>query len=200
MLLKVGRPLSLVALLLVAVPGCDFLKEHQKAAIGTGVGALGGAGIGYAIKGKKGALVGGLVGALAGGAIGAYLDHRDKTAQQTNNAHNYQPTQGVRLELVGAGADPMAVAPGAQVTLQATYALMAPNPQGELQVTETRLLTLNGVKVAEVTDNVSRAPGTYTSNRPITLPPSAARGNYQYVVTVSASGQSSQLASNFAVN
>jgi len=200
MLLKVGRSLSLVAMLLIAVPSCDFIKEHQKAAIGTGVGALAGAGLGYAIKGKKGALVGGLVGALAGGAIGAYLDHRDKTAEQTNKVHNYQPTQGVRLELVGAGADPIATTPGAEVTLQATYALMSPNPQNELQVTEARLLTLNGVKVAETTANVSRTPGTYTSKVPITLPPSAAKGNYQYVVTVSAGGQSSQLASNFAVN
>jgi len=200
MLKRTGTPLSLLAVLLLLVPGCSFLDEHQKAAIGAGVGALAGAGIGYAAKGKKGALWGGLAGALVGGLIGAYLDHKDKSAEQTNQAHSYQPTQGVRLELVGAGTDPAAIAPGGQVALQATYALMAPNTEQELQVTETRLITLNGVKVADPSITVARTPGTYTSKVPITLPPTATRGTYQLLVTVAAGGQSSQLQSSFDVN
>ena len=200
MVMRIGKPLALLAALALLLPGCEFLKEHKKAAIGAGIGAAAGAGIGYAVKGKKGALVGGLLGALAGGAIGEYLHRRDKSAQQTNQDHAYQPTQGVRVELVGAGADPNAVPPGGQVTLQATYALMAPNVAQEVQVTETRLVTLNGVKVAETTANVARVPGTYTSKVPITLPPNATRGSYRYVVTVAAAGQTSQLESAFAVN
>ena len=199
MVMRVGKPLALLAVLVLLLPGCAFLKEHKKAVIGAGIGAVAGAGVGYAVRGKKGALVGAGLGAVAGAAIGEYLHRRDKTAQQTYQEHSYQPTQGVRVELVGAGADPSTVSPGGQVILQATYALMAPNAGQELQVTETRLVTLNGVKVAETPTNVARTPGTYTSKVPITLPSNAASGNYTYTVTVAAAGQASRLDSAFAV-
>lgn len=199
MVMRIGRPLALLAALALLLPGCEFLKEHKKAAMGAGLGAAAGAAVGYAIDKKDGALVGLFLGALAGGAIGEYLHRREKSAEQTNREHAYKPAEGVRVELVGAGTDPSTIAPGGQLTLEATYALMAPNPAQELQVTETRLLTLNDVKVAETTANIARAPGTYTSKVPITLPPTAARGNYRYIVTVAAAGQASQLDSTFAV-
>ncbi len=199
MVMRIGRPLALLAVLVLVLPSCAFLKEHQKAVMGAGLGAVAGAGLGYAIKGKKGALVGGLLGALAGGAIGEYLHRRDKTAQQTYQEHRYRPTQGVRIELVGAGANPSTVSPGAQVVLEATYALMAPNAGQELQVSETRLVTLNGAKVAETTANVARMPGTYTSKVPITLPPNATPGTYRYIVSIQAAGQATQLESAFVV-
>jgi hypothetical protein len=180
--------------------GCAFYERHKKAIIGAGIGAAAGAAVGGLAKGRKGALVGGLVGALAGGAIGAYLDHKDKTAAQTNQAHNYDPNQGVRVELVAVTADPNTVAPGGKVHLQATYAVMAPNPQQEIAVTETRLVTLGGAKVADPTTTVNRLPGTYTSQVPITLPTDATKGRYDLAVTVAAAGKQSQLTSAFVVN
>lgn len=200
MVKRLGTPLALLAVLVLTLPGCEFLKEHKKALTGAAIGAGVGALAGGLYKGSKGALVGGMLGALAGGIIGEYLYRKEKAADQTYREHSYRPTEGVRVELVGAGAEPTAVAPGAQVTLQATYALMAPNPQQELQVTEARLVTLNGAKVAETTANVSRTPGTYTSKVPITLPPTAAAGTYQYIVTISSAGQSSTLEAAFAVH
>jgi len=184
---------------LLLVSGCDFIKRHKKAVIGAGVGALAGAAVGGAYKGRRGAIVGGLLGALAGGAIGAYLDHRDRTAAQTYQQHQYQPTQGVRIEVIGVDANPSTVAPGSQVTLLATYAVMAPDPQQQIQITETRLVTFNGQLVANPANTVIRTPGTYTSQVPVTLPAGAPAGQYELTVTVAGAGQQGQLTSNFAV-
>ncbi len=200
MFLRTGKVISLVAALLIVLPACEWIEEHPKTVMGAGIGAAGGAIAGGLYKGEKGMLVGAFIGALAGGAIGAYLDHKDKTAAETNVQYGYQPAQGVQLDLVNVAAAPSTVAPGGSVSLQATYALMAPDPAQALLVTESRLVTLNGVTVAQNEIQLDRAPGTYTSSVPITLPATAEKGTYQLLVTVTAAGQSMQRAAAFTVN
>jgi len=200
MVRRVCKPVSVLCVAALLAQGCGWVEQHQKAAIGVGVGAVAGGLVGAAVKGKKGAVVGALVGALAGGAIGAYLDHKDKAAEETNQAHDYKATQGVRVELAGVAADPNAVAPGGKVYLQATYAVMAPDMQQQLPVTETRVVTMGGTKVTELASNVTRTPGTYTSQVPIDLPPNAPKGQYQLTVSVAAAGQTAQRSSTFVVN
>ncbi|NQT86933.1 glycine zipper 2TM domain-containing protein [bacterium] len=185
---------------LLASPGCAWYEANKKTVWGAGIGAAGGALIGGAYKGKKGAVWGGLLGALAGGAVGQYLDRKDRSAAETKAEHQYKPEQGTRLELMAVGSDPTQVAPGSDVKLQATYAVMAPNDQQSVKVTETRKITLNGQKVAETTAEMDRTPGTYSSIVPISLPPDTQRGTYQLHVTLAAAGQTSQQSSAFTVN
>ena len=197
---KLLRPVAVLCVVSLLGQGCAWLEDHKKTAIGAGVGAVAGAVVGGAYKGKKGAVVGALAGALAGGLIGAYLDHKDKPAKETKQTYNYEPTQGVRVELAGVAADPNAVAPGGKVYLQATYAVMAPSDAQELPITETRVVTLGGTKVAELASNVNRMPGTYTSQVPIDLKPNATRGRYELTITVAAAGKTTQRSSYFVVN
>lgn len=145
-------------------------------------------------------VAGALVGALAGGLIGNYLDRRDRTAQQTNQAYNYAPDQGTRLELAGVAVEPSTVAPGGRVSLNVTYAIMAASDQTQVAVTETRVLTYNGAKVAELSSPVTRTPGTYTSQVPVDLRADAAKGRYDLTVTVSGAGKMVQGAAFFVVN
>ena len=133
------------------------------------------------------------------GIIRQMVTYDSGTAEETNAQYNYQAAQGVRLEVASASAEPQTVAPGAEVRLRTTYAVMAPDPQTMLEVTEMRLVTLNGVKVVERADTVSRTPGTYTSELPITLPPGAAAGTYQMTVVVQTGTQVGTMASAFAV-
>jgi hypothetical protein len=193
------RSVIAAAGLMLLVTGCQFAEEHPKATLGASVGAVGGAVVGGLAGGKRGALYGAAIGAIGGAAVGAYLDHQDKTAAQTNAEHNYQPTQGVRLEFTNVAADPATVAPGGEVSLVATYALMAPNPRQHFQVTEDRAVTFNGEMIAQKATTVDRTPGTWTSKVPMTLPAGAARGTYQLQVTTTTEGQSTSLASNFTV-
>lgn len=79
--------LGVAAALAAAVPGCTtdpYTGESQvsKTAIGAGIGALAGAGIGVLIgdhgseRGRN-AMIGAGIGALAGGAVGVYMDRQE---------------------------------------------------------------------------------------------------------------------------
>lgn len=187
-------------LMLVVLPACQVTQEHPKAAMGAGIGAAGGAIAGGLLSGsRKGMIYGALAGALAGGIVGAVMDHQDKTAAETNATHNYKPDQGVQLQVENATADPQSVAPGKDVALKMTYAVMAPNPQQQVALTERRLVTLNGEMMVDRSTDVSHVPGTWTSTLPVTLPDNAPKGTYQMVVTVSSGGQSTSMTTTFTV-
>ncbi|MHC4592510.1 MAG: glycine zipper domain-containing protein [Planctomycetota bacterium] len=192
--------IGVVLAIAVLAAGCGVAEKHPRAAIGAGVGAVGGAIVGGLAEGSDGALVGAVVGALAGGVIGALLDRKDKSAEETYEEYAYDPAEGTRIEVVNVGAYPDSVNPGDEVKLEVTYALMAADPSQELEVTETRLVTKDGARVAETTAEVSRTPGTYTSDVNVTLPGAAGTGTYQLLVTVGAAGKWSSSAATFAVN
>ena len=198
------KPVSVLCVLLLAASGCEQLGQH-KAATGAGVGAVAGGVLGRVIGGTKhrtrNILIGAVIGAAAGYGIGKYLEHRDKTAAQTNQAHNYQPAQGTRVELIGVTANPATVARGQQVDLQATYAIMAPDANQAVQVTETRTVLYNGQQLVQHPPRtVNRTPGTYTSKAPMAIPANATPGNYELVVAVAAAGATKQATAPFTVN
>jgi len=202
---RLNRPVAVLCVAALLGQGCGWIKEHNKIVTGAAIGAVGGAALGYMVGGRRHhrgrAVVGGaLLGALAGGLVGAYLEHQEKTAAQTNQAYNYNPNQGVRLDLTNVATDPATVAPGGKVHLQATYAVLAPNAQQALPITETRVLTFGGQKVAELVSNVEHAPGTWMSSVPIDLKPDAQRGQYDLTVTLSGAGQTAQRTASFVVN
>lgn len=203
MVKKIVKPVSILLTLALAAAGCEQLSQNKQAAGAIGGGLIG-AGLGALVAGKKhrakGALIGAALGAAAGWGIGKYLESRERTAVDTNRIHNYSANQGVRVELIGAAANPNATSPGGTINLQTTYAIMAPNVNQSIPITETRTITFNGTQVATKTQNVTRAPGTYTTALPITLPANAARGTYHLTVTVAAAGVTKQQASTFTVN
>ena len=204
MMKRMVKPVSVLCCLLLATSGCEFIKKHKEGAMGAGIGAAAGALGGALIAGNKnrlkGAVIGGLVGALAGGAIGEYMGRRTKTAATTKTEHGYQPTEGVRVELVGVSANPTVVTAGQLLSLDATYAVMAPSDATPVAVSETRVITHNGAKVAETTKSVSVPSGTQESRVGVTLPASATKGEYELTITVAAAGSSKALKSKFTVN
>jgi len=140
-------------------------------------------------------LVAALSGALSGGHVEEFRWRLDRGPAETR-----QSAQGVLLELRSVNADPATVGPAGQVALDATYALVPPDDQQRLEVTQTRLVTLDGTKVAEIRASTNRGTGTCTDRVPITLPSTAARGKYDLLITISAGGASSQLRSSFTVH
>jgi surface antigen len=62
----------------ITLGGCS---AGQNTAVGTGVGALGGAAIGGAVGGWRGALIGAAVGGVAGAAVGLALDDQERRRQ-----------------------------------------------------------------------------------------------------------------------
>lgn len=201
---KVAKPISVLCVVLLLMPvGCNFLREHKEAVTGAAIGAAAGGALGYVAGGRhhRGGrmAVGALLGALAGAAIGEYMSQRNRTAQEAAQATNYQPAQGVVLRLDNTTANPPAVAGSGQVVLNMTYTLLSPNAAAEMPVTETRVVTLNGNKVADIPTTVNRPAGTYTSQVPIQIQAGAAQGTYVVQTTVSAGGQLAQGQTSFTV-
>lgn len=79
--------LAIVIIIALSVSGCANMNKTQKgAAWGSAIGTVVGAGVGYAVGGKKGAAIGagaGLVaGGLSGAAIGKYMDKQEAEMRQ----------------------------------------------------------------------------------------------------------------------
>lgn len=182
----------LLPFLAVTLAGCaqtgQAVRENPNTAIGAGAGVVGGAVIGGILGGKRGAVIGGLLGGLAGGAVGHYLDEQARDRAGTNRAYAYSPKQGARLEIESLRVNPAALAPGETVNINLQYAVLTPNADDQILVRETRKILRNDQVVGETSIDISREGGTWRSTVPVTLPVSAAAGNYRVVATVESRG------------
>ena len=188
MKLRIVSILTLMMFLL-GISGCATIpEEHQGAATGAGIGAVAGALGGAVLAGEgsrtKGAIIGGLAGALIGGVIGNYTVDQKKTATETANKYNYQPSAGTIVRIEGSSAKPATVKPGDKVDLEATYAVMTPSANTQVSITEIREVRLNNELVGNPEVNVSHAGGTYTSSVPLFLPTDAKKGTYTVITTI----------------
>lgn len=87
-ILKHKNAIAALGLSAILLTGCTTINPYtgqaqaSDAAIGTGIGAIGGATIGAIAGGGNGALIGGAVGALTGGLIGNSLDRENEELRQ----------------------------------------------------------------------------------------------------------------------
>jgi len=188
MKLRIVSFLTLVIFIL-GMSGCASIpEEHEGAAKGAGIGAVAGALGGAMIAGEgsrtKGAIIGGLAGVLIGGVVGNYTVDKKKTADETSNKYNYQPASGIIVRIEGTSAKPTMIKPGEKVDLDVTYALMAPSPDSQINITESREVRLNNELVGNPEVNVSHTAGTYTSSIPLFLPADAKKGTYKVITTI----------------
>jgi len=192
--------LALVLVSFAALSGCATIEENPRTSIGTGVGAAGGAVAGGLISGgATGAVVGGLIGALAGGGIGYYLDQQEKTRAQAVNDTGYTPAQGNVVRVDRVQAEPATLQQSGTVNMMTTYTVLTPPAEDRVTVRETREVRRNGVLLANPTNEVARANGTFSSTLPITLPRDGARGTYEVTTTVAVGDRSSHGISTFVV-
>jgi len=192
--------LALVLVFSAALNGCATIEDNPRTAIGTGVGAAGGALAGGLISGgATGAVVGGLIGALAGGGIGYYLDRQEKTRAQAVNDTGYTPAQGNVVRVDRVQAEPATLHQGGTVNMMTTYTVLTPRAEDRVTVRETREVRRNGVLLANPTNEIARANGTFSSTLPITLPSDGARGTYEVTTTVAIGDRSSHGISTFVV-
>jgi uncharacterized protein YcfJ len=178
-----------LTMFVLGLSGCATIpEEHQGAATGAGIGTVAGALGGALIAGEgsrtKGAIIGGLAGALIGGVIGNYTVDQKKTATETANKYNYQPSAGTVVRIEESSARPALVRPGDKVDLDATYAVMTPPSNAQVSITEAREVRLNNELVGNPEVNVSHAAGTYTSSVPLFLPTDARKGTYRVITTI----------------
>lgn len=186
---RIFRRFLLLALVLGLLGGCaNIPEEHKGATTGAGIGAASGALAGAFLGGEgsrtQGALLGGLAGALVGGVIGNYTVDQKRDASDTSNRYDYNPSAGVLVRIESTSISPDRVYPGDRVDLRATYAVMAPQSNSRIAVTEIREIRFNGELVGNPQVNTDHIAGTYDSNVPLFLAGDAKRGTYQVITTI----------------
>lgn len=184
--------------------GCASIEEqvkaHPETALGAGIGTAAGMLTGGLIFGNAaGTLVGGLLGGLTGGVIGNVVEARARDRATTSQQYRYNPTQGTVLRIEAVEAHPAQIHPGDTINLNVRFALLTPNAQQTVQVSERRQILFNGSTVGDSTLQVQRMGGTWTSSQPLSLPANAAAGSYQVVMTVKANGKEATQHTTFTV-
>jgi hypothetical protein len=193
-----------LALVVSALAGCaaleNAIEDRPKTTAGAAAGVAGGALIGgLAFKSVTGAVVGGLVGGLAGGLVGNALEAKKEDYQGTVKDYNYTSTQGTVVRIEETEVEPTRVRSGDRVNLVTHYALLTPNPDQEVKVTERWQITRGGQVVGTPVLTVQRQAGTWASAIPITLPSNAQAGEYRVAVTVEAAGARDSESATFTV-
>ncbi len=183
--------------------GCATLEEHKGAATGAAVGAATGTVVG-AVAGAKGhktetAIIGGLIGGLIGGVIGHYAYDVRRNREETVQRYSYQPSSGTMVRIEEVSAIPNTLNPGEKVDLRVTYAILTPDPNIEVNVTEIREIRFQGELVGRPEVNVIRKGSTYSSSIPLFLPDNARRGSYQVFITVQTTNSKDSRETNFYV-
>ena len=203
--LRQGIALLLCVLLIAGgTLGCAAIEEevkaHPQTAIGAGVGTavclLTGGLIFHSVTGT---LLGGLIGGLAGGVIGNVMESRSRDRAATAQQYDYSPAQGTMVRIEAVEAHPGQIRAGEMINLNLRFAVLAPNPQQTVLVSERRQIFFNNSTVGDSTLQAQRQAGTWTSSQPVTLPANAQGGSYRVVMTVKAEGTEATQHTNFTV-
>ena len=195
-----------ICLVLVAVSfvGCatveQTVRENPKTAAGAATGAAGGALLGGLVfRGATGAVVGGLLGGLAGGLIGNSMESQKRDRTTTAQDYQYVSTQGTVVRIEQVEVEPATVRPGERVNLIAHYALLTPDSDQRVTVTERWDISRGGQAAGNPVHTVQRPGGTWASALPMTLPTNARTGTYRVALTVQAAESSDSATATFTV-
>ena len=200
-----GIALLLCVLLIVGgTLGCATIEEqvkaHPQTAIGAGVGtAVGLLTGGLIFHSATGTLLGGLIGGLAGGVIGNVMEARSQDRASTAQQYNYSPAKGTMVRIEGVEAHPGQIRAGETINLNVRFAVLSPNPQQMVLVSERLQIFFNSSVVGDSTLQAQRQAGTWTSSQPVTLPANAQSGSYRVVMSVKAEGTEATQQTNFTI-
>lgn len=109
---------------------------------------------------------------------------RLKNSAEVSLAYHYQPEHGIVLKVERGTAAPTSLRPGSQVVLAVTYTIIAPPEVPPLLVKESRTIRFGDQDLRRLEKTVTLAPGTYSSEQRLTVPPDAAEGPYTVTTTI----------------
>lgn len=171
----------------MVVAGCA--TAGQSAGAGAGGGALLGGIIGHQSgHALEGALIGAAVGALAGYGFHKVKVKREearqtRSAEQTIQEKNYEPEQGLKLDVEDYQVTPGTVAPGDTVQAKLVYSTLGTGSAGT-EVKEVRELRVEDSKKELDKATETRTDGTWDSTVDITIPDTAKAGQYTLAQSV----------------
>jgi Bacterial SH3 domain/YMGG-like Gly-zipper len=183
------RALATVLCLVLAVQGLAGCAETTQgqgkgvtATVGAATGAAAGAIVGLVAGGKKGAAIGAAAGAVIGGLVGwqvgQYQARQVRDGATAAKDNKYTPAQGVVAKIDRSTATPQQLRPGDEITLQASYTVLAPPERAQVKVKETRTIFFNGQELGRLERESEVAAGSYATEQALAVPPDAAEGRY----------------------
>ena len=181
--------------------GCASMGATEKGALaGAGVGALIGGLVSKDDHPARGALIGAALGAIAGAVIGHYIDKKQKSAEETATVYGYEPEEGTVVNVEEVAMEPSVIRPGEASKLVINYAILSPDSERAIPVTEMREITTSGKSLKEIGPAVKkRNSGTYITEQEVTFPANLPEGLYTLKGTVKAEGKTSTKETDFRV-
>lgn len=189
---------TVVCSIIIQGSGCQTYGEAG--GLGTALGAATGAIIGnQSGHAGEGAIIGGVLGGIAGLVAHDIKAQKAKSAQETAQQYNYQPSQGERLTFERAEVLPNVVTPGNTIETTIQYALLGTG--SGTTVTETRSLLRGDQLVSDLsTSSFNRNDGTWVSSQEFRLPNNLSPGQYTILFRVSTNLSSISGRANFVVD
>ncbi len=202
----------LVATLVIStLSGCAGLQQSAAANPGTataicaGGGAALGAAAGALIDKRNpltGAILGGLVGAVAGGAacfaVAKAGSSTVKDYGETQTAVGYRPTQGTLVRVQRLQVEPATVSPGQRFTWRSEYVVMTPQPDLDIPVVETRIVSAfderanQWKEIGRTQTPITAKPGTRLDQAEMTMPSNPPARRYLLTFHVDQNGVADQ--------
>jgi len=127
------------------------------------------------------------------------MESQTKEQSNTTQDYNYASTQGTIVRIEKLEIEPASIRPGERVNLIAHYALLTPDSDERVTVTERWDISRSGQSAGNPTHTVQRPGGTWASAVPLTLPRNARTGTYRVALTVQAADSSDSATATFTI-
>jgi len=212
MLNKKIMALAMVILLSISLLSCATPSGTYDPGKSTAAGAAGGAAAGAALGSiigaatgspGTGAWVGAATGAIAGGVGGAlyarHMNQQMRNRQVAAQQYNYNPSQGVLVDVSQATATPNTARPNQTVNMAMTYTILTPD-NAPTQVTLYREVRYNGQTVGQPhAIQVMNQNGSFQDQVAFFVPPNSPPGVYTVSNRVMSNYGSAERTSSFTV-
>lgn len=164
--------------------GCATTGDGQSQAMGAGIGAALGCGVGLLVTGHaKGCAAGAAIGGALGWgvvAINQYQARQVRSSAADNRVYGLRkPVSSTQVKIRKGSNSPKSVRAGQPVNIATDYSVMLPANVSAAQVTESWTLKKDGKVVTRLPEkSASRTAGGWEAKAEITIPPDVRPGTY----------------------
>ena len=202
---RAGSQIIALTCVTVVLHGCASTGGISgKQVLGAAVGGVIGAGICLAVtRNPVACALAGVGGALAGWSVAAVAEnyaHQQRSFEAERAEFGYQPAQGTRIEMRESHTSPEKVAPGQSLDVVTQYALLGPDADKPIAITETLSVWSEGNEILKGPAKVvERLPGGWEVSDRLKVPEKAPPGRYQVKHELSAGNAKSAFLTPFVV-
>ena len=183
---------ALAAAIALTLSGCATTGDTQNQALGAGIGAALGCGVGALVTGDaRGCAAGAAIGGVLGWGVVAIIQYQATQVRSSSaDTRVYgltKPVSSTQVKIRKGSNSPKSVRAGQPVAILTDYSLMLPPSTSSVLVTESWALKKDGKLVTRLPEkSTNRIAGGWEAKAEITIPPEVQPGTYVIEHTVKA--------------